>query len=261
MSKISIITVVYNDVLHIKKTIKSVLNQTYSNIEYLIIDGGSTDGTLEIIKDYVSELSFFASEKDNGIYDAMNKGIKNATGEWLLFLNSGDVIYDSNTITNLNKLFESCNADIVYGNISVISHELKVNFDIPARDISGLPDGMVMNHQACFIKRMLHLENLYDLRFRIAADYYFFLKLFLENRRFLRVPLTISTISTGGLSDSNRIKTFKESLRVKNELKPGFGNYIYFFKQVFYAALIKLIKLLVSKNAFVRLYKRKYKLV
>lgn len=88
--KISIITVVYNGISEIEKTIQSVLNQTYPNIEYIIIDGGSTDGTIDIIKKYQGQLAYWVSEPDEGIYYAMNKGIQKATGEWIHFRNCGD---------------------------------------------------------------------------------------------------------------------------------------------------------------------------
>ena len=101
--KISIITVVYNDVEHIEETIKSVISQDYQNIEYLVIDGNSTDGTLEICKKYSESISRIVSESDTGIYNAMNKGVKLASGEWLFFLNSGDVFYDEKVISNIFK--------------------------------------------------------------------------------------------------------------------------------------------------------------
>src|SRR4051812_40289565 len=98
MSKVSIITVVYNGATSLTKTIESVVAQTYANIEYIIIDGGSTDGTTEIIKQYEQSVNVWRSEKDKGVYDAMNKGAALATGEWLFFLNSGDCLIDKDTL-------------------------------------------------------------------------------------------------------------------------------------------------------------------
>src|SRR5690606_11151151 len=110
--KISIITIVYNNVRDIEYTIRSVMKQTYANIEYIIVDGFSTDGTLDVIEKYREEIAILISEKDNGIYDAMNKGLNVATGDYVLFLNSGDELYEDMT---LEKVFSSAdNADVYY---------------------------------------------------------------------------------------------------------------------------------------------------
>ena len=113
MPRLSVITVVFNNVKDIERTMLSVLNQTYTNIEYIIIDGGSNDGTLELIDKYKDRITKIISEKDNGIYDAMNKGLTLATGEYVLFMNSGDEIYARDTV---EKVFDSApDADIYYG--------------------------------------------------------------------------------------------------------------------------------------------------
>jgi glycosyltransferase involved in cell wall biosynthesis len=116
MLKISIITVTFNNLSGLKKTIESVTRQTYPEKEYIIIDGGSIDGSINLIKNYGSKIDLWLSESDNGIYDAMNKGIKLATGEWILFMNSGDIFCDSGTLDVIftDKLFEK--TDIIYGN-------------------------------------------------------------------------------------------------------------------------------------------------
>jgi len=261
MNKISIITVVYNDVKHIKSTIESVLNQTYSNIEYIIIDGGSLDGTVDLIDNYKLNISYFISEQDQGIYDAMNKGIRNSTGDWLIFLNSGDLLYNKNTITDLNNSLTT-DAEIVYGDVRVESETMNLSFKRTAKEISNILNGMVISHQAFVIKRSLHITNYYDTRYRIAADYNFMLKSFLQGKLFLKVPITISIISAGGLSDTNRIASFKEYLTIKNTLNYNYilRNYLHFLKQRLYATFIKGVKLITPKSMVIRLYKRKYKI-
>jgi len=117
--KLSIITIVYNNMHHIERTMLSILYQTYPNIENIIIDGLSTDGTVDIIKKYESRISKFISEKDNGIYDAMNKGLALATGDYVLFMNSGDEIYTKDTIANVFASAED--ADIYYGETEMIN--------------------------------------------------------------------------------------------------------------------------------------------
>jgi glycosyltransferase involved in cell wall biosynthesis len=115
--KISIITVVYNNKDTIKDAIESVLNQTYKNIEYIIIDGGSTDGTIDIIKSYRDKIDKFISEKDNGIYDAMNKGLKLASGDIVGILNSDDIYFNENVILNVVAKFEESKTDSIYGDL------------------------------------------------------------------------------------------------------------------------------------------------
>src|SRR3954469_22501603 len=118
--KISIITVVYNAQALIERTILSVLSQTYLNIEYIIIDGGSSDGTLQIAEKHQSKIALIHSGKDNGIYDAMNKGLNDATGDYVLFLNAGDELYHASTIS---AAFSKGEADVYYGNTAVVDEE------------------------------------------------------------------------------------------------------------------------------------------
>ena len=115
---VSIITVVYNGEKHIEQTINSVLNQTYSNIEYIIIDGDSTDNTLNIIKKYEDKIAHFISEKDSGIYNAMNKGLALTKGEIISILNADDYYFE-NTLQQVVDIFSTSQSDIVYGNMAV----------------------------------------------------------------------------------------------------------------------------------------------
>ena len=116
MDKISVITVVYNNVSKIRKTIESCLSQTWNNIEYIIIDGGSKDGTVDIIKEYISNISYFVSEPDKGLYDALNKGIAASTGDWILVLNSGDYFCDSESLERAMSIDGIEHIDVIYGN-------------------------------------------------------------------------------------------------------------------------------------------------
>lgn len=112
--KITVITVVYNGIDYIEDTILSVINQDYSNIEYIIIDGKSDDGTMDIVEKYATKISYWVSESDNGIYDAMNKGIKVATGDWIIFMNCGDYFFSSDIITQVFSQM-LIGIDVVYG--------------------------------------------------------------------------------------------------------------------------------------------------
>lgn len=183
--KVSVITVCYNAVDSIDNTIKSVLSQTYKNIEYIIIDGMSTDGTLDIINNYRDKISTFISEKDNGIYDAMNKGIGIATGDVVYFLNSDDVLFDENVIKDVVTEFEKVkDTSLLYGDIIF---EDKINFSKELVKYDKINRKTLVHaalcHQAVFAKRLL-FDGIggFDLRYKINADYDWLLKVFLSNK-------------------------------------------------------------------------------
>ena len=164
--KLSVVTIVYNDIQHIEKTILSVLGQSYSNIEYIIIDGGSNDGTIDLIKKYSDNISFWLSEPDNGLYDAMNKGIENVSGDFICFLNSGDLFYDNNTVENLLSNNDS-NIDVFYGETIIIDDDnnIKGKRRLAAPEElnwKSFKKGMLVSHQA-FIPSMNLVEK-YNLK-------------------------------------------------------------------------------------------------
>ena len=169
--KISIITVVFNSKNYIEDTIKNILSQTYKNIEYIIIDGKSTDGTVEIIKSYQDEISLWISEPDKGLYDAMNKGIRLATGDYILFINSGDKLFD---ITTIEQVFSKPIADVYYGDTVIINtndQEIGLRRLRPPEKLSfkSFRKGMLVCHQS-FIARRELVPN-FNLNYRFAADY------------------------------------------------------------------------------------------
>lgn len=209
--KISIITIVYNAISTIEKTILSVINQTYTNIEYIIIDGGSTDGTIDIIKKYDNKIAYWISEPDRGIYDAMNKGIKKATGEWINFMNAGDTFYATTTIENLIIFFKNNTGGIIYGNREVVDDNGIYKNQIS--NLSTIKYSMGIFHQSSFIYTSLHKENLFDISYKIAADYDFFYKMINNNVKFIKTDTNICVFLDGGVS-SNNIIQLKEVLRV-----------------------------------------------
>jgi len=173
--KISIITVNYNDKAGLKKTIASVISQSYKNIEFIVIDGNSTDGSKEILAEFAHYFTYWVSEPDKGIYNAMNKGIKIATGDYLLFLNSGDSLYEDSTLENVNIAMNE-GLDIYYGDI--------IYDEIHDQSKRTFPDQLTfafffernISHQASFIKRSLfHTVFLYNEDFKIVSDWEFFI--------------------------------------------------------------------------------------
>ena len=186
---ISIITVSYNSVQTIEETILSVINQTYSNIEYIIIDGGSNDGTVDIIKKYSNKISYWISEPDKGIYDAMNKGALKATGEYIQYLNSSDKIHNVNTIESIfNENIN--NADIIYGDI-IMEKEFGTFYMIPY-PLDRFQIEFPIFHPSTWIKRDILIHYLFDTRFKIIADYDLFRKLYSLKYTFQYIPIVFT---------------------------------------------------------------------
>ena len=250
---ISIITVVFNGEDFLEETIQSVLNQTYRNIEYIIIDGASTDGTLEIIKKYKSSIDYFSSEKDKGIYDAMNKGIDAANGNWINFMNAGDKFYDSTTCSNtFNNNKYSNDVDILYGDLIVDYGEFQRLEN--ARSINSIWKGIPFSHQSSFIKTAYHKNNKYSLNYKIGGDFEFFYKSFNEGRGFKYIGHIVSIMGVDGLSDGNRFYSIWQKHQIVNDYSFSLKYnmyYIYlyidqlirnFFKMLLPSKIINLIK-------------------
>lgn len=209
LPKISVITVCYNAEKTIEATIRSVLSQTYTNIEYIIIDGGSSDNTIKIIKEYLSQIAYFISESDKGVYDAMNKGIKAATGDWINFMNSGDSFYDDNVITKISKSLEPY-LSVVYGDTNFI-YEWGSAVMAPY-PLDELEYNMIFSHQSSFVKTTLLVQNLFSIKYKIAGDYNLFYSLFKNGNKFKYVPITIANYdAVDGLSSQNHLLAIKEN--------------------------------------------------
>jgi len=165
-SKISIITVVFNDKLGLQRTIESVIALEYDDVEFIVIDGDSIDGTIEIIKKYEKYITYWISEKDNGIYAAMNKGIKVATGDWVNFMNAGDCFIGSMVLNQLDFI-SNCDADIIYG------YKKQNNQLVYPLNVKNLEIGLMFgNHQSMFFNKCQLDDDLYyDEQYKIYADY------------------------------------------------------------------------------------------
>ncbi|WP_341220837.1 glycosyltransferase family 2 protein [Polaribacter atrinae] len=223
---VSIITINYNNLVGLEKTVTSVVNQTYSNFEYLIIDGGSIDESFEYLSSKKDFFTYFVSEKDSGIYNAMNKGIKASKGEYLLFLNSGDVLIGE---TALNDFINnsSFSGDIIYGDYQFLDGRVKKYPDVitPLHFLkSSLP------HQSSLIKRDLFFKlGLYDERFEIVSDKAFFLKCLLSNQvEFKHISQALSVIDLNGVSNNkeciNKV-ILENSIILKENLGVYYADY------------------------------------
>lgn len=214
--KVSLITVVYNAEKYLRDCMESVFSQTFPNIEYIVIDGGSTDRTLSIIEDYKDQIDFFLSEKDKGMYDALNKGIKVATGEIIGILNGDDMLSDVHVVGKIVATFERNEADAVYGNLNYISTTTTkriirkwISKPFTKKDIES---GWMPAHPTLYLKReVFERFGSYSLEFGTAGDYEMMLRLLYQNKisaRFLNE--LIVDMRVGGMSNSNlrqRIKT------------------------------------------------------
>lgn len=236
---ISVITVTFNAEKYLTETIKSVLNQTYDNIEYIIIDGGSTDKSIEIINNFEDKIDYWISEPDKGAYDAMNKGAKSATGDFIIFMNADDYYYKNNVIEKISKIIEKNNkAAIVYGKVLML--DVENNYKSIRGEkltISYLEKGKNIPSQAAFLNRKIFLKNLFDIQYKISADFDFTVKMFLENRKLIFFDIIISVFRLGGISSDHipRLKEVKRIIKKRMDKK----NYRSFLK-IYYYERIKL---------------------
>lgn len=202
--KITIITVCKNAQNAIEKTIKSVVDQDYKNIEYIVIDGKSTDKTQSIIKKYKDKISTVISEPDNGIYDAMNKGIKISSGKIINFLNAGDNFYKKDTVSDILRLFRKYKSDIIYGD-AVLYDAQNTKSNILKRhkfvDYISLSRWSIC-HQAIFTKKIIFDKyGKFNEKYKIAADYDWLLRLYIKNKvNFLYTNKVVVRYSIGGIS-------------------------------------------------------------
>lgn len=211
--KISVVTVCYNVVTTIEKTIQSVINQTYDNIEYIIIDGASTDGTVELINKYRDKISYYVSEPDKGIYDAMNKAIDVATGEWINFMNAGDMFADKEVISRIMCALRACDKhDVVFGNTIYYNDKLRTYRKGTYRE-SNMPQFV---HQSSFVYTRLMKKYHFNQKYSIGADHDFFYKLYQEGKSFYHIDETISMFSLDGASFKNRYVVYKEVCEIEN---------------------------------------------
>lgn len=214
-SKISIITINYNNRDGLRKTIESVVNQTCKDFQYIIIDGGSTDGSVEVIKEYANQIDYWVSESDRGIYHAMNKGIDKAEGEYCIFMNSADIFYDKNVLRKNYPYLDGTGVvagDIMLENLCRLPEEVTFltfyTFTLP--------------HQAVFIRTDLQKKRKYDENLKIASDFKFFVEtLITDNESYKKVPFIISNMDMTGTSTRNDGICQMERKEILSQLLPS----------------------------------------
>lgn len=219
--KYSIITVNYNNKEGLRQTIESVINQIYRDYEFIVIDGGSTDGSADVLKEYDDQITYWVSEKDNGIYNAMNKGIAKATGDYLNFMNSGDCFYASDVLKNV--------ANYQYDADFIVGKDYHYNKKLQKGHASVQPPRTTMihffmatlDHQSSFIKRELFDNSLYDENHRLVSDWIFYTeKIVKENKKVQFIPDIICRREEGGLSEQQHDKNRQEINDYLHKLLP-----------------------------------------
>ncbi len=208
---ISIVTVVYNDEKYLEQTILSVIKQTYDNIEYIIIDGGSSDGTMDIVRKYEDQIDYWVSERDAGIYDAMNKGLKLSLGEVIGIINADDFYKYDTVYKSIHSLQEN-SADYSIGNIRKIPSKIVAKTIFPLIE-DHIYQEMMYPHISAFIAKDVYKKvGLFDISYKISADFDMALRIHLQNFRAVYVDMVMATVSEGGVSGD--ISSKKEYLNI-----------------------------------------------
>ena len=222
MPKLTIITINLNNTLGLRRTIESVVSQTYVDYEYIIIDGGSTDGSVDVIREYQDQITFWVSEVDHGIYNAMNKGIMQAKGEYILFLNSGDMLVANNVTERMLDNMPECS--ILYGNIQWdLVGKIITDKSFRGRSITMLDMFReALYHSSAYIKKDLFSKyGLYDESLKIASDWKFFLiALGLNSEPVVYKDIDVCLVDITGISRTNPELLIQERKKVLEELLP-----------------------------------------
>lgn len=212
--KLSVITINYNNCDGLKKTIESVVNQACTDFQYIIIDGGSTDGSVEVIKEFANRIDYWVSESDRGIYHAMNKGIDVAKGEYCIFMNSGDVFHNAASIKDSVNHLDG--TDVINGNTLFPHGEIKLSPPQLDRRYFYLT---TIIHQSTFIRTELLKEYSYDEKYRISSDWKFWLQtLVIDRKSYKRIEVFVSIFDTTGISLNNHELMISEESAIIKEL-------------------------------------------
>ena len=217
---LTIVTINYNDFSGLSRTIESVRHSLidFNQVEYIVVDGGSSDSSKNVITSNTDIISSWVSEKDNGIYDAMNKGVLMSNGEYVLFLNSGDALCDTIPIKPILEILEDKKCDIIYGKHLTKNHDT-ITQSKPNK-LNKIKYGMVFNHQASIVKKTLLLDNPFNCGF-LSADYDLFLKLYYQGKSFLFFNENICVFDANGVSSRNKIRIYVEWAKIS--LSYGFS--------------------------------------
>jgi len=244
--KISVVTVVYNNAKTVEEAILSVLEQTYKNIEYIVIDGGSTDGTLEILHKYKGKIAILVSEKDNGIYDAMNKGVKLATGDLIYFLNSDDKFYDKTVVEDVVKVAEqNKHIDFFYGGVVCKNIFRGESENVFLKRISDfkIKLGQNIKQQSLFACRTAFTQvGLFVPKYKVSADYEWECRLVKANKKGLFVRRIIAVYAQTGFSSKG---SWSQYIEKYNIIRMHFGllyGVTFYLRSIFKYLIVLILK-------------------
>lgn len=218
MNKLSVITVTYNAEKTLERTLKSVSGQTYPYVEHIVVDGKSEDYTVSLIQKYGNPALKWTSEPDKGLYDAMNKAVTMATGDYLCFLNAGDTFYTDDTVERMMNSFEAASPpDIIYGETAIVDDSGKFLFmrrlSVPETlSWKSFKQGMVVCHQAFIVKKTIFEP--YSLDYRFSADVDWCIRMMKKSRRIHNTHLTLINYLNEGVTTANRKASLKERYRI-----------------------------------------------
>jgi len=218
---ISVITVVFNAAASLEKTIQSVIGQRQADFEYVIIDGGSTDGTLQVIRRFESSLALWLSEPDEGIYDAMNKGIRASRGGWLIFLNAGDTFIDNQSLQRLTHIAQNGEFDLIYGDAMMVHIDgTEARMDMQDT-LPFLLRNMICHQSILYRRECFEQKGYFDTSYRIAADFEHLLRLKWSGAKITKLDAVISRYQLDGLSakQENISKIWKERMKIYSGAK------------------------------------------
>lgn len=211
---ISVITICYNAESELSHTLRSVADQTYPHIQYIVVDGASTDSTPLILQEYSEHIDILISEKDHGIYDAMNKGLKVATGDYLCFMNAGDTFHSCDTLTQVMQSISNTSLpDVIYGETNIVDEDRnfirKRRLRAPKNlNFNSFLQGMVVCHQSFYPRRSL--APIYDLQYRFSSDFDWCLKILKQSSHTYNTSLTLTDYLSEGATTKNHRKSLME---------------------------------------------------
>jgi len=253
---ISVITVVYNGEKYLEETIQSVINQTYDNVEYIIIEGGSSDGTVDIIKKYEDKVDYWVSERDKGIYDAMNKGLRLSVGDWINFMNADDMFYSQAVIQELFHA-NTESADVLYGDSLIIDK----NFSLLKKAYAYEPDNvrLLTSHNAFFIRASFYKIG-YNISYNLCADLDLLYKILFSssNIRVQKKDILISIFRLGGISSLHDFKLAYESAIITYRYTKGLKAIVIPIKIIFIMSLKTTLKYILGIKSYEKIRSKRY---
>ncbi|MDH4460401.1 MAG: glycosyltransferase family 2 protein [Flectobacillus sp.] len=215
----SIITVVYNNIEGLKETYKSIMSQSFVDYEWIVIDGGSNDGTQAFLSSLTINNLIYISEKDKGIYDAMNKGITLVSGNFSIFLNGGDTFYSDTVLEVVHEaiICEGNSESVLYGGFAYFFNSGRIK-EVEARDVEYILHSLPSSHQSFFYPLKFLKENQYDLNYKVSSDYFLTVQAYIQSYSFIKLDLTISKFMLGGFSGKYYSLAIKEAYEIQKKI-------------------------------------------